>query len=241
MNAISSNYRELRPDEVPEVAAMCAEAWKDPRIPMRQYESAARKELEAFRRGEGCRPYDVLIDCLRHIPTWDRPRVLDVGASGGYYSEILKVAGFDARYTGLDFSPAFQQLARNLYPAIDFDLGDAAALPYRDDWYDVVLHGAVIMHSLQYPSVIGEASRVSRQYVVFHRTPILRDKPTSYFLKEGYGIPMLEIHFNEGELLDLFQSHGLKVVYSAKVFWDGTFGHWDYLLEKSAGLNHVQV
>lgn len=239
MNAISTNYRPLTPDELPRVAAECAEAWKSAEIPRRQYEAAVRPELETWKRGGLVAPYDALIRCLKQMP--DVARMLDVGASSGYYRDVIRHAGYPIRYTGIDFSPEFQRLAQALYPDIDFDIGDARDLPYHDEYFPLVLNSAVIMHSLEYAQVIKETARVASQFVIFHRTPILHRQPTSFFQKEAYGVPCIEIHFNERELLDLFYGNGLRLMYYTDVFNQGDFGHRSYVLKKECPLAHQSV
>lgn len=243
---ISTNYRQIYGEEIDRVAEECAEAWQDPNIPARQYELAVRPELEGYRNGRPCAPFDALVKCLRQIPLkvlLSRPKILDAGASTGYYSEVLEIAGFHCHYTGLDYSPAFQRLAEKLYPGIDFRVGDCRNLPFHDDWFEIVLSGACIMHVRDYEQVIREAVRVSSRYVILHRTSVMPpDQPTSYFEKDAYGVRCLEIHFNESELLSLFCAHGLRAMFATDVFRqpDG-FCHRTYLLEKQSGLNHVQV
>lgn len=243
MSAISTNYRELQSSEVATVAAECAQAWTDPAIPARQYELAVKPELDKYRKGEPVAPFDALVKCLRQIPlkhTGSRSKLLDVGASGGYYRQVLRMSGYFMQYTGCDFSEAFKALAEELYPDMAFAVADARHLPYHDDFYEIVLCGAVLMHCLEYEQVIAETARVASRYVIFHRTPIV-DGPTKYYVKDAYSVPCIEIHFNERELRGIFDSHGLKLVHSEDVFCDGSFGHRSYLLEKKESLNHVQV
>lgn len=240
---ISTNYRELAHSEVEAVAAECASAWQDPQIPRRQYELAAKPELDKYRNQQPVAPFDALVKCLRQIPlkhTGSRSKILDVGASAGYYRAVLRMSGYFMQYTGCDFSEAFKDLAEELYPDMAFDVADARHLPYHDDFFEIVLNGAVIMHCREYEQVIRETARVASRYVIFHRTPITTG-PTSYWHKEAYGIPCLEIHFNEAELLRIFDSHRLRLIHSEDVFRDGNFGHRSYLLAKESGLNHVQV
>ncbi len=65
------------------------------------------------------------------------------------------------------------------------------------------------MHELEYPKAISEAARVAKDYVIFHRTPIAQK--TSYFIKHGYDLEMIEVAFAEQELFDLFHDVGLKL------------------------------
>lgn len=238
---VSANYRELAATEVERVANDYANAWQDASIPQRQFELAVKDELENYRRGLPCLPFDALVKTLRKLPHGCGQaglKLLDVGASGGYYSEVLQLAGFRFEYTGCDFSPTFQELAQRLYPEIAFDVADARDLPYADDSFPIVVNGAVLMHTLEYPAVISETARVASKYVIFHRTPILSDRPTTFFTKDAYGIRVLEIHFCEAELLQRFDDNGLGLLHTECVFWDRAahFGHRTYFLRKISAM-----
>lgn len=163
-------------------------------------------------------------------------RLLDVGASAGYYSEVMKIAGMRFHYTACDYSPAFKALAEELYPGIDFHIADATDLPFDDGAADIVLSGACIMHVAEYEKAIQEAARVAKRYVIFHRSPVFTDQATTFYEKEAYGVRCLEIHFNERELLGLFADCGLSLLHTETVFWnDGErFGHKTYLLSKQS-------
>lgn len=239
--SISTNYRELLPHEIDQVAAECAQAWQDPAIPARQYE-IVKAELETFRNGGAVAPYDALVKCLRRLlAEINKPetKLLDVGASTGSYKAVLEMSGQSYAYTGLDFSPAFKALAEKLYPGIDFEVGDARALPFHDDEFDIVLNSAVIMHTREYEQVIRETARVASKYAIFHRTPIRGS--TTFWRKEAYGVPVLEIHFGEHELLWIFAKYGLHPIHVETVFTDGEFSHRSYVLEKPEHLMHIQV
>ena len=224
------NYREIDPLEAIIVAADHADAWKEEHIPRRQYEGFVRKELSDFAKGKPVAPFDALVRCLRRVNWPEATTILDVGAAGGYYSEVLRIAGYDFQYTGLDFSPAFKALAEELYPGIAFELGDARALPYADDSFDVVMSGCCLLHILDYEQVIKETVRVASDYVIFSKTPV-RDK-TTYFEKEAYGCQMLEIHFGEKELWNLFLKYGLDPIKQADLYeYDGVM-YSTYLLRK---------
>lgn len=241
---VSTNYRELQASEVAEVAASCAEAWKDPSIPARQY-AIVKPELENYRNGGACAPFDALARCLKRLPEemkWPETKFLDVGASAGYYLEILRQASFHCDYVACDFSPAFKVLAEELYPGIRFDVADARQLPYESGSFDIVLSGCVMLHTLEYEQVLAETARVTKQYALFHRTPVLTTKPTTFYVKEAYQVPCLEIWFNEQELISLFRKYGLSVIWQDDVFFDfeRSFGHREYVLKKDDVI-HQQV
>lgn len=231
---VSENYKKLRDDQIDVVSTVLADAWQNPELPARQYESVVRDELNAYRNGKPSDPFDALKAILVQIRGFNRPEttLLDVGAASGYYSEVLKIIGFQCQYTAVDFSTYFKDLAGQLFPELDFRIGNATELPFDDKSFDVILHGACLMHVKNYPKAIQEAVRVAKRYVIFHRTPIYTDGTrTECWMKTAYGVSSIEWHFNEIALLLAFQEAGLILRGSKAVFADGEFGHTSYLLE----------
>lgn len=231
---VSAHYRKIQPEDVESVARTLADAWMSPTLPAEQWESVVKEELVSFARRRAVAPYDTLREILKPIMNFsgNETRLLDVGASSGYYREVLKMIGFKCNYTALDFSTYYKDLAEKLYPGIQFEVASADSLPFENKSFDVVLHGACIMHlPLTYEVGISEAARVTKEYVILHRTPIYTDDtPTEFFMKTAYGVPCIETHFNETELLTLFHKHRLYPEATADVFMDGNFGHRSYLL-----------
>lgn len=233
MNAVSPNYRQIDPLEAVIVAADHAEAWKDPFLPLAQWE-IVRNELNLYRAGKPVAPFDALIRCLRQITFGPQVSILDVGASSAYYNEVLQLAGYDFEYTAMDFSPAFKDLAARIYPHIRFDIGDARALPYKTDSFNVVLSGCCLLHILDWDKVVSETARVTSGYAIFSKTPVRLSGKTLYFEKEAYGQTMLEIEFGEEELLTLFDKHGLAQVWHEDVSGDSELVYRTYLLRKKS-------
>ncbi len=206
MSKVSRNYREITREEALEFRSRYSNAWNDPIIPEHQYNRVVKGELETFRNGGAVLPYSTLIALLIKL-TIQNPSILDVGASTGYYREVLKIANYPCRYTGLDMTESYRRAAGHYFPGIRFDVGDACALPYKDSSFDILLHSACIMHELDYTKAIAEAARVSSKYVIFHRTPIA--EKTTYYIKVGYDLEMVEIAFEEMELFKEFNNNGL--------------------------------
>ncbi len=230
---VSDHYRLLSTDEVDALSIELAQGWKDESIPRRQWISTVRAELQRYREGEPMPHFDVLVRALRRTGIFN-PSLLDVGASAGYYSEVLRLAGFQCRYTALDYSEAFQAFAREIYPGIIFDVGDARALPYLDGTFQIVVDAGCMLHIREYAQVIHETARVAKQWAVFHRVPVLFEGPTEFYIKEAYGVQTIEARFSEPELLDLFAAVGLELVSAEDVFVDteAGYGHRTYLLRK---------
>lgn len=235
--AISENYRKLEAHEVDAVAAECENAWRDPSMPERQWNTVVAHELDAFRNGKPVLPYNILLECLRLLPAESNTpetRLLDVGASSGYYSEVLKIGGFKFDYCGCDYSKFYKDFAESKFPGIRFFVADALQLPFAPGSHDIVLHSACLMHCPPYERAIYEAARAAKRYVIFHRTPIVEDSATVFYMKSAYGINCIEVHFNENELIGLFNKYGLRLMHSRELFFnkETKAGQKSYVLEK---------
>ena len=210
--AVSSHYVELNDTETDTEAARLRSAWQTEALPRRQRELVDR-QLAAYRRGTPLDVFDVMVRALRKLcPAAGRLSVLEVGCSSGFYAEVIGMAGLPIDYAGCDYSAAFVALARASYPGLSFDVEDATALRYRDAAFDVVISGCCLLHIPEYEQAIAETARVARHFAVFHRTPVVLGAATKYFRKQAYGIETVEIHFNEPQLLALFQRHGLELI-----------------------------
>jgi len=226
------------PQEIEDAWKEAGNGWMDPELPRKQYHMVVRNELETYRRGGSPAVFDAFTKTLLHIPEiLDRPqtRLLDVGASGGYYREIMRIAGFQYDYVACDWNPSFKKLALELYPDMKYDIGDARSLAYGNESFDIVVSGACMLHIREYTKVVTEAARVSKRFVVFNRTPILFNSSTRYFMKEAYGTPCVEIHFSEREFMMLLTFAGLVLRHFETVFMNdehGGYAHITYLAEK---------
>lgn len=210
--SVSSHYVQVKDADADREAARLRSAWQADELPARQRD-LVNHQLAEYRRGGPVDVFDVMVSALRKLcHEGERASVLEVGCSSGFYSEVFTVAGLPVDYTGCDYSTAFIELARQSYPGLRFDVGDATALRYPDAAFDVVISGCCLLHIPEYEKAIEEAARVARRYVVFHRTPVVMGEPTKYFRKQAYGVETVEIHFNEDELLSIFYRHGLVLI-----------------------------
>jgi len=210
-NIFLNNFVEINKNGI---ETALSDAWKDPSVPQRQYNACTRKQLQDYRNGFPVEPFDALVNILKdNITNFENQKLLEIGCSSGYYSEVLKIKGINVAYYGCDYSESFIKFARNLFPdRADFQAEDACALAYPDKSFDIVVSGCCLLHIMDYKKAIEETTRVVKDYVVFHRTPVLHKKETTYFIKTAYGVRMFEIHFNERELLRLIRENDLKIV-----------------------------
>lgn len=208
----SSHFHPVLPENLPRVSERLAASWLADGIPGKQ-RAVVEPQLAAYRAGKPNPAFDALVDILvRNVPRLGNRALLEIGCSSGYHSEVLRFKRVEVSYQGCDFSPAFIRLARQMYPSVRFDVEDATRLSYGTDSFDIVVSGCCILHISEYEKAIAEAARVSREFVVFHHTPVLHMAGPTFFTKSAYGVEMLEIHFHEQQLVRLFTAHGLHVI-----------------------------
>jgi SAM-dependent methyltransferase len=87
-------------------------------------------------------------------------RVLDVATGPGYVAAAAEKRG--ALVVGVDFSAAMLTEARRHHPSIDFQAGDAEALPFPDACYDAVVMSFGLLHLARPDQALAETSRVLR-------------------------------------------------------------------------------
>jgi SAM-dependent methyltransferase len=210
--SVSTDYEPVHADKVGAAAEELRDSWKNAAIPEKQREIVA-PQLAAYRGGASIPVFDALVEILTaNVGGLAGMRLLEIGCSSGYYCEVFDIKRLDVRYEGCDYSPAFIDLARRLYPAIPFAEEDGTNLRYADESFDIVVSGGCILHIPDYERAVAEAARVSRRWVVFHRTPVLHMHGPVTYTKKAYGVDTIEIHFHEQALVRLFARHGMRVV-----------------------------
>jgi ubiquinone/menaquinone biosynthesis C-methylase UbiE len=109
---------------------------------------------------------DVLADMLG--PVQGR-RILDVGTGTGRAALLL--AGAGAEVTGVDASEQMLAIARDRAcqdgRSVTFEVGDAHALGFGEQTFDVAVSLRVLMHTPRWRQCIAELCRVARHAVVF--------------------------------------------------------------------------
>lgn len=209
---VSTHYVEMAANETGSESVRLRMAWLNNDMPARQRELVDR-QLAAYHRGDEVDVFDVLVESLRDLQGVAVPmRVLEVGCSSGYYSEVFKIAKLDVDYTGCDYSEPFVALARQRHPEWPFDVQDATALVYADNAFDVVISGCCLLHIPEYQIAVAETARVASRYAIFHRTPVVLGQPNKYYRKQAYGVETVEIHFNEPQFLQLLADSGLELL-----------------------------
>jgi ubiquinone/menaquinone biosynthesis C-methylase UbiE len=211
----TQHYSRVAAADITAVSQRLRHAWQANDIPQRQ-RRGVEQQLASYRAGQANVGFDTLVNMLQPLidarGASTRPlSLLEVGCSSGYHSEALTIKRLPIMYSGCDYSPHLIELARRCYPPLDFQVQDATCLQYHDNSFDIVLSGCCLLHIEDFASAIRETARVTGTYAIFHNTPTLHRNPTTYYTKRAYGVNMLEIHFNEQQLISLFHDHGLVV------------------------------
>lgn len=204
---VSTDYKILNNPDLDKLKNKYQNAWQNNSLPTKQLK-IVKKKLPDF---TNVAPIKSLIELLKKIET-ENKTILEIGCSSGYYSEILTKAGFNLKYEGCDYSPEFIKLAKERYPSLNFKICDATKLNYDNNQFDIVISGCCLLHIINYEQAIKETSRVAKNFVIFHRTPILHQTKTTFAEKTAYGVKMVEIFFNENEFKELIKKYGLEIL-----------------------------
>lgn len=234
--AASTEYHVVNSPEA--LSPLLRNGWQDPSLPDRQL-AAYRPLLEDMRQGKPRQDFVVAAQALR-LTRLSQPKLIEVGCGNGYYSEILScLTRLPIDYVGLDYSAAMIASAQSCYPQRRFLVGSAMNLPVQEGEFDVVWSGTILMHIVDYPKAIRETARAARRFCVFHSTPLLSDRPTTYLWKKAYGSPVAEVIINQAEFESLLHENGLRIrhvlkslPYDVNAVVQGTVHTLTYVCEK---------
>jgi len=85
-------------------------------------------------------------------------RLLDVATGPGYVAAAAAERGATA--VGIDFSASMVARARTVYPAVEFQEGDAEAIAFPDGAFDAVVMNFGMLHLARPERAMAEAARV---------------------------------------------------------------------------------
>lgn len=208
LSKISYGHTHIKSSDISEELTF---AWKNSDIPIKQ-RSLVQQELNRMYNGKTPLPYRVLADTMKSIII-PKSSILEIGCSSGYYYEILEyLLNLEIDYTGVDYSESFITMAKDYYPCAKFFVSDGANLFFEDRQFHTVISSSILLHTPNFRDHIYETARVAKNFVVAHRTPVCRKKPTQYLKKYAYGIETVELVFNESEFLQVFANNRLKLI-----------------------------
>jgi ubiquinone/menaquinone biosynthesis C-methylase UbiE len=187
------------------------DAWKEASVAQSQ-RRLVESELPAAFRGAPPRVFTALVDSLEPI-TNQGDSILEIGCASGYASEVLEyLLHRSIQYTGIDYSEAMISMAREYYPEKLFLVADATAVPLSANLFNVTISSCVLLHLSDPEAGVREAIRLSNKYIIAHRTPVCRKRPTHTVKKFGYEVEMFEHTFNEVDFISMFSRNGAVLV-----------------------------
>jgi ubiquinone/menaquinone biosynthesis C-methylase UbiE len=204
---ISGDYQIINNPNKTKLKEKFENIWQDESIPKQQLK-ITRQQIDNY---QDVPAMNTLVNSIKKLDP-NGKSILEIGCSTGYFSKIFKKANLNLYYEGCDYSKTFIGVAKKEHKDHTFKTCDATSLDYKNKEFDIVLSGCCLLHIIDYEKAIEESSRVSRDYVIFHKTPVLENNQTIYTEKTGYGKQMLEIIFSEKELIELFSKQGLKLI-----------------------------
>ena len=191
--------------------ATLSRAWRATSLPARQLQ-LVEGQLATWRTGSSIREFDSISEFIKFTkPHSDR--ILEVGCSSGYYSQVIKHMRPSMRYVGIDYSFDFCELGRTRFESNGLVCGNALQLPFRDRDFPIVMSGSVLLHIRDWKAALVETLRLSSEYVILHRTPVL-DARTRTVTKKAYGQRMVEWAFQETDLVEECMADGFSLVHT---------------------------
>ena len=196
------------------------------------------REYAAWRAGGAHRPFDAARTLLTLA---DPASVLDVGCGAAIYAQLVRDVLPAATYRGCDYAEAMVAWVRAHRPGVEVDREDQRTLTYPDQSFDAVLHGCCLIHlakPLEWVAAILAATRVTRRWVLLHRTPVLT-AATAWATdthRDAYaGQSVEETYVPEADLRAMIAGVGLRILAIER--WDVGPGrqHWSVLCTKPAG------
>lgn len=139
-----------------------------PRAPRENWRRWPRERLATYLRGPRVGPdhpsRHFAASLVRRGET-----ILDVGCGAGVNYEVLAAHGRADGYVGVDPSEPSIEIARGLYPGVEFYVGDAARLvsQWGPERFDVVLVRHVLEHLPDFEPAMEQAIAVARRLAVF--------------------------------------------------------------------------
>jgi ubiquinone/menaquinone biosynthesis C-methylase UbiE len=92
-------------------------------------------------------------------------RVLDLGCGTGRHTIILKKRG--AKVWGIDLTPKMLEIAKAEVKGVDFRLGTVYKLPYKSNFFDMVVSGLVVEYFSNVDKAFKEINRVLKKNGIF--------------------------------------------------------------------------
>ncbi|MFC1478012.1 methyltransferase domain-containing protein [Candidatus Margulisiibacteriota bacterium] len=99
-------------------------------------------------------------ELVQKINMEDPRSILDIGCGTGHLTGLLAKKYPEAKISALDLAPGMVEQARRKQPEIEFQVGDAEALPYPDQAFDCIVSSTTYQWITDLNKAFLEAGRV---------------------------------------------------------------------------------
>lgn len=130
-------------------------------VPPNYYQKGIKENfLQRFWHGK---KLNEVAKAVKESKSKNREKILDVGsASGWFISEISKKFP-ESKCFGIDIYDKGISYAKKKYPQIEFKVADAHSIPYKDNFFNVVICTEVLEHVDDPWQVVMEIKRVLKR------------------------------------------------------------------------------
>ncbi len=92
--------------------------------------------------------------------------ILDVGAGEGFTLEMFRENKIGKKNEGIEYMDDALQLAKKLHPQVKIKKGNIYELPYKANFFDLVVCNEVLEHLEEPKKALKELKRVSKKYLI---------------------------------------------------------------------------
>jgi len=183
-------------------------------------------EKPTISKADIAKGYDAIVDkvlmhdeyyenCIAMHPKHEGA-ILDIGCGQGLLlQKIGRRAHGKATLCGIDISPKLCAIARQNNPTATIGLGDAEALTFADNSFDIIFMTEVLEHMLDYGKALSEVHRVLKPGGTFIVSVPNRDWASYDFydkIRNHSMQPVDDHYFRYAEISGLLREHSLRIV-----------------------------
>ncbi len=142
-------------------------------------------------------------------------KILDLGCGSGIYAKILKKRG--AKVFGIDISEKMIEIAKREVKDVDFRVGSVYKLPYKSEYFDLVLSSLTVDHFKDLNKAFKEIHRVLKKngVFIFSISNPLSDVVKGFFYKKKY---RPRSYFKEGKVYTNWSIFKIKMLFYRYTF-----------------------
>jgi SAM-dependent methyltransferase len=214
-------FQRKRENALPDLSRQCMSA----DIPLKQ-RNLVDQQLRDMYEGRAVPHFAVIRDVFSRIEATPL-RLLDAGCASGYYSEILRyMATQSIDYMGSDYNGAMVQMAKRYYPDLPFARMDIRSLGWKDASFDAVLSSAVLAHVREWQKALSELMRVTRKWLILHRTWVNLRGKTRIEVRREYDVDVYRVYIQRSELFAWLSRGGFDLAFGMECY-EGPSGGGD--------------